>query len=114
MAYTSHGHQIPGTDVEPVRPIVARCGGPSLCKECAAEAWRVQFENSPLEMFPEQTQVLNGDVEIHKIPDAPWTEEQLRYEALRLAVERCQCFSTPTDRILQYAEEFREYIRPTK
>jgi hypothetical protein len=36
MAYTSHGHQIPGTPVEGPRPeSVARCGGPGRCKLCS-------------------------------------------------------------------------------
>lgn len=36
--YTTHGHQIMGTPVEGDRPPVARCGGPSLCQDCAREA----------------------------------------------------------------------------
>lgn len=43
MAYTSHGHHIPGSS-EPIQPratgLVARCGGPSLCKQCGVEAAR--------------------------------------------------------------------------
>ena len=36
--YTSHGHQIPGTPVEGERPkLVARCGGPRLCRQCKSE-----------------------------------------------------------------------------
>lgn len=39
MAYTSHGHQIPGTPREHERPKrVSRCGGPLLCPNCANEA----------------------------------------------------------------------------
>lgn len=35
MAFTPHGHQIEGTDVEE-RPVnVARCGGPRVCIKCA-------------------------------------------------------------------------------
>jgi len=43
MAWTRHGHQIPGTNLDPAQPRVARCGGPSLCKECWADvqAWGV-------------------------------------------------------------------------
>lgn len=41
MAYTSHGHHIPGTVLQPrTRQLVARCGGPSLCKQCMTEAGR--------------------------------------------------------------------------
>lgn len=37
--YTSHGHQIPGTPVEGERPkLVARCGGPRLCRQCKSAA----------------------------------------------------------------------------
>lgn len=41
MPYTSHGHHIPGTIIA-VRPsgAVARCGGPQLCNQCAAEAYQ--------------------------------------------------------------------------
>jgi hypothetical protein len=38
MAYTSHGHHIPGTTVEGTSPSVARCGGPKLCATCARDA----------------------------------------------------------------------------
>lgn len=37
--WTSHGHRIPGTTTTGTRPsTVARCGGPSICPQCAAEA----------------------------------------------------------------------------
>lgn len=36
--YTSHGHQIPGTPVEEPKPDrIMRCGGTSICPECALE-----------------------------------------------------------------------------
>ena len=39
MAYTSHGHHIPGTAKGKERPpMVARCGGVTWCKVCMAEA----------------------------------------------------------------------------
>lgn len=35
MAYTQHGHQIPGTIVELPKPnVTARCGGPRMCRLC--------------------------------------------------------------------------------
>lgn len=38
MAWTSHGHQIPGTTVSPNRPDkVMRCGGPGRCSVCSFE-----------------------------------------------------------------------------
>jgi hypothetical protein len=38
MAWTRHGHQIPGTPIENDRPKeVARCGGVIHCPECATE-----------------------------------------------------------------------------
>jgi len=43
MAYTSHGHHIPGSgDLGGPRAsgLVPRCGGPSLCKQCGVEAAR--------------------------------------------------------------------------
>lgn len=39
MAYTSHGHHIPGTVDNHQRPeTIARCGGPGLCKVCSKQA----------------------------------------------------------------------------
>ena len=41
MAYTSHGHHIPGTELKPKHlGLVARCGGPRLCKKCMTETQR--------------------------------------------------------------------------
>jgi hypothetical protein len=40
--WTSHGHSIPGvTTYGSGRPPVYRCGGPKLCKACAADAERI-------------------------------------------------------------------------
>lgn len=43
MTYTSHGHYIEGSAVDPdqVRPRIHRCGGPGLCGKCSAEQARV-------------------------------------------------------------------------
>ena len=39
MAYTTHGHHIPGTILEGPEPSLrARCGGPGLCKVCSEQA----------------------------------------------------------------------------
>lgn len=35
--YTSHGHHIPGTPLDPPAKSVARCGGPRICRKCSAE-----------------------------------------------------------------------------
>lgn len=43
MAYTKHGHYIYGSGTGGIRPaIIARCGGPKLCKDCARDVanWR--------------------------------------------------------------------------
>lgn len=37
MAWTSHGHHIPGTDMHHPPPDRARCGGVRVCKVCSAE-----------------------------------------------------------------------------
>jgi len=37
MAWTRHGHQIDDTEVDEKRPSVARCGGPSICANCALD-----------------------------------------------------------------------------
>lgn len=38
MAYTPHGHHIPGTNIEHEPDVVARCGGVTRCNECAIYA----------------------------------------------------------------------------
>jgi len=40
MAYTSHGHQINGTERDGSKKpaTVARCGGPGICGKCSMEA----------------------------------------------------------------------------
>ncbi len=58
MAYTSHGHQIPGTLHDEPWPVkVARCGGINLCEVCRRDAalerdttpetGTIKFNNSP-------------------------------------------------------------------
>ncbi|QDM56566.1 hypothetical protein SEA_ESKETIT_65 [Streptomyces phage Esketit] len=38
MAYTSHGHEIPGSPVEKgPKPDATQCGGPRFCPRCRAE-----------------------------------------------------------------------------
>ena len=37
--YTKHGHPIPNAPLYPhLRPPVARCGGPGLCRSCSKQA----------------------------------------------------------------------------
>ncbi|SET49616.1 hypothetical protein [Nonomuraea wenchangensis] len=63
MPYTSHGHAYGVIDTDQPRPtLVARCGGPRLCKKCATEAaatpsearqmdeWRVEIDRYRLEI----------------------------------------------------------------
>lgn len=40
MAFTSHGHHIPGTVLEPIpfAHTTIRCGGPERCRSCIKEA----------------------------------------------------------------------------
>lgn len=48
MAFTRHGHQIPGTTAEP-RPDdyqIARCGGVHLCPGCMVDMARAEAEAS--------------------------------------------------------------------
>lgn len=51
MAFTTHGHQIMGTTAEKRPPgmMVARCGGPGICKACSREAGMAQYETKPQE-----------------------------------------------------------------
>jgi hypothetical protein len=47
MAYTSHGHVIPGLAHMPGAEFdgqVARCGGPGMCEVCSIEAIQAQQE----------------------------------------------------------------------
>lgn len=43
--WTKHGHAIAGITVDgPGRPLVARCGGPLICKDCALDEVRIRFD----------------------------------------------------------------------
>lgn len=56
MAFTKHGHHIPGTVMPAVqdRPkSVARCGGVNWCKQCIAEVEKFKEENPPKELTEE-------------------------------------------------------------
>lgn len=44
MAWTKHGHHIPGSEMSEDRPPIARCGGPGLCNACSKEA--SMYQNS--------------------------------------------------------------------
>jgi hypothetical protein len=46
VAYTSHGHHIPGTDKLNPPNMVARCGGIGRCKTCNGETLPVQVTGS--------------------------------------------------------------------
>lgn len=37
MAYTRHGHHIPGSPHHIVPRLAARCGGPKICFQCAMD-----------------------------------------------------------------------------
>ena len=69
MAYTTHGHHVPGTPVdEGSPPSVYRCGGPGLCDICSKQVAKYfqKGETSP------------GNVTISSIadPDAPVTTNE--------------------------------------
>lgn len=44
MAWTKHGHHIPGSEMSEDRPPISRCGGPGLCNACSKEA--SMYQNS--------------------------------------------------------------------
>jgi hypothetical protein len=53
MTFTSHGHHIINTpfDDQPKPTLIARCGGPGLCKECSNETYVAQValaNNTPI------------------------------------------------------------------
>jgi hypothetical protein len=47
--WTRHGHSVPGVTVAgSARPnLVARCGGPAICADCALDAERLRREATP-------------------------------------------------------------------
>lgn len=56
MAYTSHGHHIPGSPTSDDKPVfVARCGGPKLCDTCGRDMSRYNhpsnFTKKPSEIM---------------------------------------------------------------
>lgn len=62
MAWTSHGHHIPGTYVVDRPPQdVARCGGVRLCKVCSTEAglFGPKTDEDPK---PDEWKVLENDI----------------------------------------------------
>lgn len=62
MAYTSHGHQIPGTLVESPRPEkVARCGAFAACKQCAQEAAAIRYTIQPLVVVKSNPRIIDTE-----------------------------------------------------
>lgn len=57
MAYTSHGHHINGTVLEPEPNERARCGGPGPCSSCSREA----MIGRAAEVFPQVMNNLMGN-----------------------------------------------------
>lgn len=53
MPYTTHGHEAEHGPLATRPPLVARCGGPGLCTDCAREA----APNSPVAAVPEKPTV---------------------------------------------------------
>lgn len=111
--FTKHGHHIPGTVLGEERPEkVIRCGGPGLCKECSEEVQRAMFapENSYEPLVLESTPAT-----VHQIPPAPLSDEELRLECLKLAVEMKSHFTAHNrDKdTVNFAKVFYDYVRPT-
>lgn len=96
MAFTAHGHQIPGTIAEERPPgmSVARCGGVNLCNQCKTEAafhttpqteveWNIDANRPKVESqsFEEQTPLPAGPVRFRKNPiefeAIQWTGDNL-------------------------------------
>lgn len=50
MAYTIHGHHIPGTDTEPVSYRTVNCGGPERCATCSKDAVEYQMLGSNVDV----------------------------------------------------------------
>lgn len=70
MAFTAHGHHIPGTILDETRPEkVMRCGGVSHCKDCKREAEMAAHPSSPLSQnLEEQTPSASAPVRFRKLP----------------------------------------------
>src|SRR5688572_13914641 len=54
MAYTKHGHHIPGTTTDGAPATGTGCGGVTICPECALESNRVLFAERLIEQMEEQ------------------------------------------------------------
>ncbi len=69
MAYTTHGHHIPGTILEDPPESVYRCGGPGLCDVCSKQVAK---------HINKETEAETKTVTIASIadPDAPMTTNE--------------------------------------
>ena len=85
MAYTRHGHHIPGTVLEEPRPPVARCGGPKICNLCAFEVGKYSREN----LESEHEQLIRSEKETPRVSvsdiQVALLEHNYSYNG------RCQC-----------------------
>lgn len=72
--WTSHGHPIPGVTVVPAdpadRPSLDRCGGPRICRQCAAEAQTIRAEHEGTDTPPPSNRT-EPDEEARKHPLHP-------------------------------------------
>lgn len=59
MAYTKHGHHIPGTSKNNPPSTRARCGGPGMCAECSRQASIHTDNYGPTAGF--EPEILPGD-----------------------------------------------------
>lgn len=85
MAYTRHGHHIPGTKKQFEGPSsVARCGGPRLCPVCKKDVdkYLEDFMESPeMTVNPFESQIINEPTDypyMAKMVVAQYVAEQIR------------------------------------
>ena len=69
MAYTKHGHHIPGSPVEvlPESKAVYRCGGIGLCDICKKDVFEYESTNTPKSFSPLQLTVYEYAGKCHEV-----------------------------------------------
>lgn len=85
MAYTAHGHHIPGSAMDgSIQPeIVARCGGVKICDACALDAYF--FMHKEFEFLVYTATEVHDDPILNLVYSSLW-RAGITYDAARLAL----------------------------
>ena len=104
MSYTSHGYWVgPGEPTEPRPQLIARCGGPGMCAQCAREALQADEGIRPVV-------IRRGDTVIFTVPEIwPAADVDKLLETIRGDfAERCPGVKAVVIRGAQVAAVYRE------